>query len=109
MPVEVGLIADETLPKSMLPSRALVPLSAARVHPFRSIGSRLAALRDHPLMTRQRGGKNPHLREAMSKGHACGQAAIPKPRHKRIGQMKRSDRSRKAELTWASVRNVCCR
>ena len=34
MPVEVGLIADEMFPKSMLPSRALVPVSATRVHPF---------------------------------------------------------------------------
>jgi hypothetical protein len=50
MPVAVGLIADEIFPtKSMLPSRILVPLSATRVRPFRSIESRLAALRAHPL------------------------------------------------------------
>jgi hypothetical protein len=43
MPVEVGLIANEMFPKSTVPSRALVPFSAARVHPFRSIDSPLAA------------------------------------------------------------------
>jgi len=36
-------------PESMLPQGALVPFSAARIHPFRSIESGLATLRDHPL------------------------------------------------------------
>ena len=49
MSVEVGLITDEMFPESMLPQGALVPFSAARIHPFGSIESGLATLRDHPL------------------------------------------------------------
>ena len=49
MPVEVGLITDEVFPESMLSQGALVPFSAAPIHPFRLIESGLAMLRDHPL------------------------------------------------------------
>jgi hypothetical protein len=69
MPVDAGLIADKMFPKSMLPSRALVPLSAARVRPFRSIESRLAALRDHPLDDTPAVGEILIFGEAMSRGH----------------------------------------
>ena len=61
MPVEVGLIADEMFPESMLPQRDLVPLCAAPAHPFRSIESGVTALRDHPLNDAPASGIARHL------------------------------------------------
>ena len=92
MPVEVGLITDEMFPESMLPQGALVPFSAARIHPFRSIESGLATLRDHPL------DDTPTVGEILISGRQCpdGMHVVrqqhPSLDHKRMGQTKRSDR-----------------
>ena len=92
MPVEVGLITDEMFPESMLPQGALVPFSAARIHPFRSIESGLATLRDHPL------DDTPTVGEILISGRQCpeGMHVVrqqhPSLDHKRMGRTKRSDR-----------------
>jgi hypothetical protein len=65
MPVEVGLITDEMFSESMLPQGALVPFSAVRIHPFRSIESGLATLRDHPL------DDTPTVGEILISGRQC--------------------------------------
>ena len=65
MPVEVGLITDEMFPESILPQGALLPFSAARIHPFRSIESGLATLRDHPL------DDTPTVGEILISGRQC--------------------------------------
>jgi hypothetical protein len=92
MPVEVGLITDEMFPESMLPQGALVPFSAARIHPFRSMSlgwQRCVTIR---LMTRQwwkrsssPGGKCPEGMPVVRQQH-------PSLDHKRMGRPKRSDR-----------------
>ena len=92
MPIEVGLITDEMFPESMLPQGALVPFSAARIHPFRSIESGLATLRDHPL------DDTPTVGEILISGRQCpdGMHVVrqqhPSLDHKRMGRTKRSDR-----------------
>ena len=92
MPVEVGPIADEMFPESMLPQGALVPFSAAPIHPFRSIESGLETLRDHPL------DDTPTVGEILISGRQCpeGMHVVrqqhPSLDHKRMGQTKRSDR-----------------
>ena len=92
MPVEVGLMTDEMFPQSMLPQSALVPFSAARIHPFRAIESGLATLRDHPL------DDTPTVGEILIPGRQCpeGMHVVrqqhPSLDHKCMGRTKRSDR-----------------
>jgi hypothetical protein len=91
MPVELGLITDEMFPESMLPQGALVPYSAARIDPFRSIESGLATLREHPLETRQRWEKSSSRRQCPEGMHVVRQQH-PSLDHERRGRTKRSDR-----------------
>ena len=97
MPVEVGLITDEMFPESMLPQGALVPFSASRIHPFRSIESGVATLRDHPL------DDTPTVGEILVSGRQCPEGMhVVRQQHpsldhkpsitKGMGQTKRSDR-----------------
>jgi hypothetical protein len=75
----------------MLPQGALVPFSAARIHPCRSIESGLATLREHPL------DDTPTVGEILISGRQCpagmhGQAEHPSLDHERMSRTKRSDR-----------------
>ncbi len=89
MPVEVGLIADEMFPDSMLPQRAQVPLFAAPVHPFRSIESGLTALRDPPLDDAPAVGEILISERQCPQGmHVVGQQRLDQ---KRMGRTDRSD------------------
>ena len=104
MPVEVGLITDEMFPESMLPQGALVPFSAARIQPFRSIESGLATLRDHPL------DDTPTVGEILIFGRQCpeGMHVVrqqhPSLDHKRWVKRSVPIASRRAERTPTSVR-----
>ena len=78
--------------EARIPQGALVPFSAARIHPFRSIESGLATLRDHPL------DDTPTVGEILISGRQCpeGMHVVrqqhPSLDHKRMGRTKRSDR-----------------
>ncbi len=106
MPVEVGLITDEMFPESMLPQGALVPFSAARIHPFRSIESGLAMLRDHPL------DDPPTVGEILISGRQCPKGMhVVRQQHPSLDHKRRVERSvpiasRRAERTSTSVRKV---
>jgi hypothetical protein len=86
------LIADEMFPKSILPSRTLVPFSAARVHPFRSIESRLEHCATIRLMTREQGGRTLISGRQCPEGMHVVRRQHPNVDHKRMGQRKRCDR-----------------